>query len=141
MLLIKAVRNLGSFRGESALFTWLCQICRNEIINVQRKSSARLEHLSLEELVNADETSIRLRAPDDTDPLCTAELASRQSTVADTLNALPDHYARALEWKYGDGLSVEEIGRLLGLTTVAAQSLLARARLAFKAAWPEAHAL
>jgi len=29
--LTKAMRKLGSWRGESALFTWLCAICRNEM--------------------------------------------------------------------------------------------------------------
>ena len=29
--LIKAVRGLGGFRGDAALFTWMCQICRREI--------------------------------------------------------------------------------------------------------------
>ena len=52
-----------------------------------------------------------------------------------TLNGLPERYARALEWKYGDGFSVQEIARMLGLTTIAAQSLLARAREAFKQGW------
>ena len=136
--LIKAVRNLDSFRGDSALFTWLCQICRNEIINAQRKPSARAEHQSLEEFATTDEASIKLRAPDDADPLCAFEAASHQRTIATTLNALPDHYALALEWKYCDGLSVKEIAHELGLTTLSAQSLLARARLAFKEAWMQA---
>lgn len=29
--LIKAMRELSSWRGEASLFTWICQICRNEI--------------------------------------------------------------------------------------------------------------
>ena len=29
--LIKAMRKLGDYRGDAALFTWLCQICRREI--------------------------------------------------------------------------------------------------------------
>src|SRR3970282_2595827 len=29
--LSKAVRKLGTYRGEAALFTWLCPICRHEI--------------------------------------------------------------------------------------------------------------
>jgi RNA polymerase sigma-70 factor (ECF subfamily) len=31
--LSKAIRKLGSYRGEAAFFTWLCTICRNEISN------------------------------------------------------------------------------------------------------------
>jgi len=29
--LTKAIRKLATYRGEAALFTWLCTICRNEI--------------------------------------------------------------------------------------------------------------
>jgi DNA-directed RNA polymerase specialized sigma24 family protein len=50
---------------------------------------------------------------------------------------LPAHYAIALEAKYGDGMSVEDIARQLGLTRVAAQSLLARAREEFRERWLE----
>ena len=37
--------------------------------------------------------------------------------------------------QYGDGFSVQEIAQMLGLTPIAAQSLLARARVAFKECW------
>jgi DNA-directed RNA polymerase specialized sigma24 family protein len=53
------------------------------------------------------------------------------------LNSLPEHYARALEAKYGDGLSVEDIARQLELTVIGAQSLLARARKAVRERWRE----
>ena len=125
--LIKAIRNLDRFRGEAALFTWLCEICRNELINMQRKAARRPEHEDIDELVESEET----------DPLYALEMSSHRSVIADTLNALPERYARALEWKYGDGFSVDEIARMLGLTTIAAQSLLARARVAFKQSWPQ----
>jgi DNA-directed RNA polymerase specialized sigma24 family protein len=52
-----------------------------------------------------------------------------------TLTALPERYALALEAKYGDGLSVEQIAGQLGVTATAAQSLLARARDAFRDYW------
>jgi RNA polymerase sigma-70 factor (ECF subfamily) len=135
--LIKAIRNLDSFRGEAALFTWLCEICRNELINMQRKTARRPEHEDIDALVESDETLLELRASDDADPLCALEMSSHRSVIAETLNGLPERYARALEWKYGDGFSVDEIARMLGLTTIAAQSLLARARVAFKQSWPE----
>ena len=135
--LIKAIRSLDRFRGEAALFTWLCEICRNELINMQRAAARRPEHEDIDALVESDETLLELRASDDTDPLCALEMSSHRSVIAETLNGLPERYARALEWKYGDGFSVDEIARMLGLTTIAAQSLLARARVAFKQSWPE----
>jgi RNA polymerase sigma-70 factor (ECF subfamily) len=135
--LIKALRNLASFRGEAALFTWLCQICRNELVSLQRKSARQPEHDSVEQPGAFGEIVLELRAPEDHDPLQALEITEHRTAVAGALNGLPERYARALEWKYGDGFSVEEIARMLGLTPVATQSLLARARLAFKQAWPE----
>ena len=139
--LIKAIRNLASFRGEAALFTWLCEICRNEIVDVMRKSARRPGHDSLDEITQGGESPLEFRAPACDEPLQVLELDSHRNAIAATMNGLPERYALALEWKYGDGFSVEEIARMLGLTTVAAQSLLARARLAFKTSWPEELAL
>jgi DNA-directed RNA polymerase specialized sigma24 family protein len=51
------------------------------------------------------------------------------------LDALPAHYANALEWKYLEELSVAEIAGRLGLGEKAAESLLTRARAAFRDAF------
>jgi len=43
--LIKAMRKLGDYRGEAAMFTWLCQICRREIadhVRTQRRHSEKV---------------------------------------------------------------------------------------------------
>ena len=50
------------------------------------------------------------------------------------LDRLPARYGDVLEWKYIEGRSVEEIGELLGIGQVAAQSVLARARTSFREA-------
>ena len=52
--------------------------------------------------------------------------------VRAVLDRLPANYGDALEWKYLEGHSVEAIGQRLGIGTTAAQSLLARARIAFR---------
>ena len=49
-----------------------------------------------------------------------------------TLDALPRAYGDALEWKYLEGLSVSEIALRLNLGLKAAESLLTRARQAFR---------
>ena len=133
--LIKAFRKMASFRGESALFTWLCEICRHELATLYRKAARQPEHESVDALSQAREAVLELRAPEEHDPLHELEAATQRSAVSATLNGLPERYARALEWKYGDGFSVEEIARMMGLTSVATQSLLARARLAFRESW------
>jgi RNA polymerase sigma-70 factor (ECF subfamily) len=48
------------------------------------------------------------------------------------LDALPDRYGDVLEWKYVDGLSVKQIAQRLGVGPKAAESLLSRARGAFR---------
>jgi RNA polymerase sigma-70 factor (ECF subfamily) len=54
--------------------------------------------------------------------------------VQAVLDRLPARYGDVLEWKYIDGRSVDEIGDLLGVGGIAAQSILARARTAFREA-------
>ena len=48
------------------------------------------------------------------------------------LDHLPAHYGDVLEWKYVEGLSVVEIAAKLGVGSKAAESLLTRARRAFR---------
>ena len=52
--------------------------------------------------------------------------------VEATLDSLPGRYGEVLEWKYIDGLSVAEIASRLDVGAKAAESLLTRAREAFR---------
>jgi RNA polymerase sigma-70 factor (ECF subfamily) len=131
--LIKAVRNLASYRGEAAILTWLTEICRHELADVHRKAARRPAHVSLDGIgVNA---VLVLRIPEHQEPVSELQAASQRALIMRILGGLPQHYARALEAKYGDGKSVEEMAREFGLTTIAMQSLLARARDAFRDRW------
>jgi RNA polymerase sigma-70 factor (ECF subfamily) len=129
------MRNLSSYRGEAALFTWLTQICRHELADVTRKAARRPAHVSLEEPDQLLRLANQLRLPSSQEPAAEVEADLHRAAVINTLNALPERYALALEAKYGDGLSVDEIAAALGVTMVAAQSLLARAREAFRELW------
>jgi RNA polymerase sigma-70 factor (ECF subfamily) len=133
MTMINAMRNLASFRGESSLFTWLCTICRNQLSDHQRRVSRRPATSSIDEISATRALPIQL--VDYRDPLneCTDE--SGRNEIRHAINTLPPRYARILELRYGDELSMLEIGVAMGLTDTAAQSLLARARRAFKEIW------
>ena len=78
---------------------------------------------------------MQLRAPEHLEPAAELDTELRRVAVMRVLEALPQRYAQALEAKYGDGLAVEDIARMLGMSPVAAQSLLARARAAFREHW------
>jgi len=131
--LVKAMRKLGDYRGEAAMFTWLCQICRREIANhvrSQRRYSDKVVLIEDSEEVRAALESIEAPATDD--PLRRCDGAELKQLVHAVLDRLPGRYGEALEWKYVEGRSVEEIGDRLGIGHTAAQSLLARARVAFR---------
>jgi RNA polymerase sigma-70 factor (ECF subfamily) len=131
--LVKAMRKLETYRGEATLFTWLCQICRREIadhVRADRRHSAKVVLIEDSEEVRAALESIEAPAADD--PLSRCSGAELRRLVHSILDRLPNRYGEALEWKYLEGSSVEEIGRRLGIGQTAAQSVLARARIAFR---------
>src|SRR5689334_13919304 len=39
--MVKAMRNLASYRGDAALFSWVCQICRRQIVDHLRATRRR----------------------------------------------------------------------------------------------------
>ena len=133
--LLKAVRKLASYRGEAALFTWLTEICRHELADAHRKATRRPVHDSLDDPDAVLFVLPQLRVPEQQEPLGEVETYLRREAVMRALASIPEQYAKALEAKYGDDQSVDDIARLLGITPVAAQSLLARAREAFRVQW------
>jgi RNA polymerase sigma-70 factor, ECF subfamily len=127
--MIKAMKNLASYRGEAALFTWLCQIGRNEISNYFQRNGRRLQSQhSLD-----DDPQIRAALESlDSGQLDVNDRLAIEQIVQLTLDYLPEKYSRLLEWKYLEGLSVQEIAARMNTGMVTVQSLLARARSAFR---------
>jgi RNA polymerase sigma-70 factor (ECF subfamily) len=131
--LMNAIRGLGRFRGDAAMFTWLCQICRNEIAGYYRKLSKSVPEVA------ADDEAIRpilesLEADDELSPDVQFESLQAKRLIQEVLDFLPANYGNALEWKYIHGFSVTEIANKMEVSELAAQSVLARARTAFKQA-------
>ncbi|MCH9647916.1 MAG: RNA polymerase sigma factor [Deltaproteobacteria bacterium] len=126
----KAVTNLETFRGDASLFTWLCACCRNEIA-LHFRTQGRAPRL-----VELEETTPGLQAmvppSGRRGPEANVLRGEEASLVHQTLDELPPRYGKALEWKYIDGLSVKEIAQRLETGPKAAESVLTRARLAFR---------
>jgi RNA polymerase sigma-70 factor (ECF subfamily) len=135
MSMINAMRNLHSFRGESSLFTWLCQICRNQLADARRKAARQPPMQSFEQLSEEKPLAKVVQLTDFRDPLDECAADDDRSAVRRALNQLPAHYARILELRFGDELTVPEIARVLQVSDSAAESLLVRARQAFRAQW------
>ncbi|MFT4713040.1 MAG: RNA polymerase sigma-70 factor (ECF subfamily) [Candidatus Azotimanducaceae bacterium] len=131
--LMNAMRSISTYRGEAAMFTWLCQICRNDI-NAHFRSLAKSVPV-----VPQDDVAIRpilesLAGDDQDNPDSQYEGVQMKKLVQEVLDYLPTNYGDALEWKYIEGLSVVEIAARLKITELATQSILARARKSFRAA-------
>jgi RNA polymerase sigma-70 factor (ECF subfamily) len=130
--LCAAVTKIATFRGEATLFTWLCTICRREIGALRRKEGrypgSALPEESPQVRAALESLAATLSERPDSE-LLRAEVA-RLVQVA--LDCLPRWYARALEMKYLEDLSVKEIAVKLNLGNKAAESLLTRARQAFR---------
>ncbi len=126
---VKAISKLATFRGEAGLATWLCACCRNEIASHFRREGRKGTEVGL--AVEGEEGGVELVSTEST-PEQELLRTERRVQVHDTLDRLPPHYARALEWKYVAQLSVDEIAARLGLSTKAAESVLTRARVAFR---------
>lgn len=137
--LCRAVRKLAGYRGEAALLTWLTTICRREISTYleQRKKVPPMTDLSddLPEIRAALE-SLGAEALSTESNVQRREVARIVQLV---LDRLPGRYGDALEWKYIDGFSVAEIAERLTLAPKAAESLLTRARAAFRDAFQAAY--
>jgi len=135
MTMINAMRNLGSYRGGAALFTWLCTICRNQITDACRNAARHRNLQSFDDLADERPLVTIVELTDFRDPLDECETDSMRAAVRRVINNLPGHYARILELRFGDELLGHEIATTLQLSDDAAESLLARARHAFKSAW------
>tara|TARA_R100000687_G_scaffold75853_1_gene67518 strand:+ start:1468 stop:1995 length:528 start_codon:yes stop_codon:yes gene_type:complete len=131
--MFKAIQGLASYRGDASLYTWLCQICRNEIVDWHRKNA---RHVGIDLDFDEQERKILegIRQQDGLDML---EEIHTKRIIHLILDALPSNYGTILEMKYLKGMPVSEIAHALGTGEIAVQSLLARARSAFKKGYQE----
>lgn len=135
-----AIERLDSYRGEAALYTWFCQICRNVVADHFRRKGRSAGRITLiEDEPNARAILESLSAPAGDEPETGVWREQLHRIVEATLDSLPGRYGEVLEWKYIDGLSVNEIAARLDLGTKAAESQLTRARGAFRDAILELH--
>jgi RNA polymerase sigma-70 factor, ECF subfamily len=133
LALCRALTKLPSYRGEAALFTWLCAFCRHEISDYCARQARSPRQVDLiEDLPEVRAALELLGTPGPMDPEAALRSEELKRGVQATLDNLPRHYGDALEWKYIDGLSVLEIAQRLGVGLKAAESLLTRAREAFR---------
>lgn len=136
--LVQAIRELAKYepdRAGGSIFPWLQGLARNHIQRILRREKPNLSLEALWERMDRELLDVFARL--DSEPF-SDELLRRQETqemVNITMSQLPPHYREALEAKYVKGRSVREIASAEHLSEKAAESLLTRAREAFRAAF------
>ncbi len=134
--LLRALRRLSSYRGEAALYSWVCQIAANQVADFwqeRKRDGARIVFTEDDPSVQA--VLAALQACESSGPESQRYNSDIARLVQATLDNLPGRFGDALEWKYLDGLAVVDIAYRLDISTIAAQSLLQRARAAFREAF------
>jgi RNA polymerase sigma-70 factor (ECF subfamily) len=123
---LAAIAQRASYDGRSDTGVWLCGIARHKLADHFRRlerADRRRFHLEVREITLASSPS--------PDPM-TDRLA-----IGVALRSLPPLQRAMLTFTVLDGLSVAEAGRLIGKSHPAAQSILFRAREAFRQAYRE----
>jgi RNA polymerase sigma-70 factor (ECF subfamily) len=126
------IRKIGSYRGEAALFTWLCSFCRFEIAAHWKKQGKRAFEVELVEDSQHARAALETLGALSEGTLARFEREEIARMVWAVLDHLPVRHGNALQWKYIQGLSVREIASRLGASPKAVESLLTRARQAFR---------
>lgn len=130
-----AIRKLATYRGEASLFTWLCTFCRHEISAHYKRARRTAPEMPLIEEALEIRAALESLAATGDRPDAALERRELATLVRTVLDVLPNRYGDALEWKYIHELSVQEIAGRLNVTPKAAESLLTRAREAFRDAF------
>lgn len=125
---LRVFRTLHSFRGQSALKTWIYRIVVNQARNRQRfwRRRRRADQVSLDQHV-AEHGDLR-QPGDGSSPdraFARKELASK---LWSALNALPFDQRTVVVLREIDGLSYDEIAFSLGVAVGTVKSRLTRAR-------------
>ncbi len=136
--LTAALRAIEGYRGEASLHTWLCQISRNEISKWYKKVGVKQE-VTLSMDTNPELLAAIESVTGDIGGAQFDEIFDIRELVVTSLDQLPPNYTQVLDLKYIQGLSVEDMAHQLGTTAIAVQSLLARARKAFKLVFSDLH--
>ena len=123
---VKAYRAIGSFRGDSAFYTWLYRIAVNTAKNAldarKRRPASDVDIDEVEDYAFSD----ALRVEENPENLLATQDVHR--VVQEVLANLPEELRRALELREFDGLAYEEIAAVMACPIGTVRSRIFRAR-------------
>lgn len=123
---LKVQRRIGTFRGESALSTWLYQVALNTLRDHRRKLGRQTRAANLSQVTG--ESADPAMESDRPGPSEEASQAERRRLVRAALDALPAKFREVLVLRELEGMSYRDIARVLELRQGTVESRIFRAR-------------
>ena len=124
---VKAYRAIGSFRGDSAFYTWLYRIA----VNTARNTMASRQRRPLDyeaDLSESEQSVVESRMRHGDTPEAAALSEEIHTTVNSAIEALPEDLRTAIILREVEGLSYEEIAEAMDCPVGTVRSRIFRAR-------------
>jgi RNA polymerase sigma-70 factor (ECF subfamily) len=128
---IKAFRALKSFKGDSSFYTWIYRIAVNKTINFLKQRKNRVQ-LSLNDVdFNAEHDPDLVALISEKNPRRDLNLSELQEKLNGALQKLSEHHRMVVTLHDIQGLSHEEIGKIMdcNIGTVRSRLFYARQQL------------
>lgn len=131
---LQAFKSIGSFEGQSQLYTWLHRIAVNCALMKLRTKRRRPEALIEDLLPKFQDDHHRVEPATELDEtaLARAERAETRATIRDCIEKLPDSYRIVLVLRDIEEMDTTEAARVLGVSEGVVKTRLHRARQALK---------
>ena len=132
-IFLKVFRNIGGFKGEAALKTWIFRIAFSEILNRLRwwKRRYRFATSSLDDQPNGAGPGEFLASPSPT-PEQILQSKEQENAIQQALHKLSKDHRSIIVLRDIEGFSYTEIADVLGVSVGTVKSRLARARADLK---------
>jgi RNA polymerase sigma-70 factor, ECF subfamily len=121
-IFLQAYRKLGSFKGDSAVGTWLYRLALNHCLDYVRSKQAKMSKLT--ETLDA-ETSF--------EPTARRETPIARLDLERAVERLPEGCREAFVLHDVEGFDHKEVGRLLGIAEGTSKSQVFKARMKLRA--------
>lgn len=129
-VMVKVIRGIKQFHGESSLKTWVLRIAFHEASNFRRSwfRRRRRESCSLDDPRPETAAVAENAAAHGETPYEALELSERRELVQRALRSLSEPYRAAVVLREMEGLSYEEMAAVLGVAEGTVKSRLMRGR-------------
>lgn len=129
-IFIKVFRNIGGFKGEASLKTWIFKIAFSEILNRLRwwKRRRRFATISLDDQENNGAGPAHFVASSSPTPEEVLQSKEQEGAIQEALGKLSKDHRSIIVLRDIEGFSYGEIADVLGVSIGTVKSRLARAR-------------